>query len=237
MAPLHGALALTEVNDVAVRVADELNFDVARIDDEFLQIDLIAAEGPLRLAGRIADGRLQLLFGIHPAHPFSAATGRCLQHHRITELPGHSPRIVDVCGGLLGAGDHGNPNLFRQPASLCLRTERPNGLRGRADEHETLVRARSGKLGVFAQKTVTGVDRIGSVPPGGVENTVEAEIALARRRSSDVSSFVSQPNVECFPIGVRVHSDAADAELAKRAYQTDGNLAAIGDEDLAKQLA
>jgi hypothetical protein len=100
-----------------------------------------------------------------------------------------------------------------------------------------MVRACSGKFGVLAQETVTGVNCIDAMPAGGLENTINSEIAFARGRRSDMSGFISQANMKSLSIGVRVHGDAADAELAKCTYQTDCDLAAIGDEDLAKQSA
>src|SRR4029079_2258868 len=52
IAALDGALALAEMNDVAVLVAQNLNFHVARIGDEFLDEDAIVAERGLRLRPR-----------------------------------------------------------------------------------------------------------------------------------------------------------------------------------------
>ncbi len=52
VAALDRAFALAQMNDIAVLVAEHLNFDVARIDDEFLDEDAIVAEGRLRLGLR-----------------------------------------------------------------------------------------------------------------------------------------------------------------------------------------
>ena len=47
VAPLHRAVALEQVHDIAVRIAENLNLDVARALDEFLEIDFIVAESGL----------------------------------------------------------------------------------------------------------------------------------------------------------------------------------------------
>ena len=52
MAPLDRALALTQMNDVALRVAEDLELDVARLDDQPLQQQPRIAEGRLRLTSR-----------------------------------------------------------------------------------------------------------------------------------------------------------------------------------------
>ena len=44
IAALNGAFALAEMNDIAMLVAEHLDFDMARIDDEFLDEDAIVTE-------------------------------------------------------------------------------------------------------------------------------------------------------------------------------------------------
>ncbi len=43
--PLHGAVALEQVHEVAVRIAEDLHLHVACPLDELLQVDLVVAEG------------------------------------------------------------------------------------------------------------------------------------------------------------------------------------------------
>ena len=52
VAPLHGAVALEQVHEVAVRVAEHLHLDVARAAHQLLEIHLVVAEAGLRLAAR-----------------------------------------------------------------------------------------------------------------------------------------------------------------------------------------
>jgi hypothetical protein len=61
VAPLHRAVALEQVDQVAVAVAEELHLDVAGALDQLLQVDLVVAEGGLGLATALADLLLQLL--------------------------------------------------------------------------------------------------------------------------------------------------------------------------------
>src|SRR3546814_3719704 len=44
VAALDAALAFVEVEDIAVLVAEDLNLDVARVEDEFLDKDAVVAE-------------------------------------------------------------------------------------------------------------------------------------------------------------------------------------------------
>ena len=52
MAALHRAVALTEVDDVAVTVAEDLELDVARPREVLLDVDVAVAECRQRLAAR-----------------------------------------------------------------------------------------------------------------------------------------------------------------------------------------
>ena len=49
VATLHRAVALVEVHQVAVLVAEDLHFDVARAPHQLLEVDLVVAEGGFRL--------------------------------------------------------------------------------------------------------------------------------------------------------------------------------------------
>ena len=60
MPPLQRALALAQVNHVAVAVADQLDLDVARPLDQLLDVDLGVAEGALGLARRVAQRGFQI---------------------------------------------------------------------------------------------------------------------------------------------------------------------------------
>ena len=96
VAALDRAFALAEIDDVAVLVAEHLDLDMARIDDEFLDEDAVVAEGGrgFRLRPRKAFRHLAGRMG--DAHALAAAAGRRLDHHRIADLVGdlHGMRRV-----------------------------------------------------------------------------------------------------------------------------------------------
>jgi len=71
--PLDGTFAFPKVNHVSMAVAQYLNFDVPRLQDEFLQIDFAVLKGAQSLARSIADGRFESGFMIHSPHAFTAA--------------------------------------------------------------------------------------------------------------------------------------------------------------------
>ncbi len=63
MAALERAIALAEVDGVALAVAEHLEFDVARVAEIFLEIDGGVAERGLGLAARLLHQRFELSSG------------------------------------------------------------------------------------------------------------------------------------------------------------------------------
>src|SRR3989442_3043437 len=86
--PLDGALALVEVDDVALRVAQHLHLDVARADDRLLDVDPVVAEGGPGLGARGAQRALQLAGGVDEPHALAPAAAGGLQHDREADLAG-----------------------------------------------------------------------------------------------------------------------------------------------------
>ena len=88
VAALDGAFALAEIDDIAVLVAQHLDFDMARVDDEFFHEDAVVAERALGfgLGARKAFG--DFLAGLGDAHALAAAAGGGLENHRIADAVG-----------------------------------------------------------------------------------------------------------------------------------------------------
>src|SRR5687767_12724128 len=93
MASLDRAFALAEVDDAAVRVAEDLNLDVPRALEVLLEIHRRVAERALRFAARGLVLVLQLAGIPADAHAPSATARRSLENDRIAD------RARDV-GGL-----------------------------------------------------------------------------------------------------------------------------------------
>ena len=85
VAALHRAVALPEVDHVAVLVGQHLHLDVPRVLDVFLQVDVGVAEGGLGLGLGLLQGRLQGQVVHGHAHAAAAAAGRGLDQHRKAE--------------------------------------------------------------------------------------------------------------------------------------------------------
>src|SRR5262245_48288957 len=76
------------MNEVAVLVAEKLDFNVAGLGDELLDEDIRAAEGRKRFALSLLERGGELLFALHDAHPSAATPLGSFEDDRETEFRG-----------------------------------------------------------------------------------------------------------------------------------------------------
>ena len=88
--PLHRAVALEQVRDVAVAIADHLHLDVTRLVDQSLQIDLAAGETALGHRGRALHHTQQFLGRTRRQHADTAAASGWLDQHRVADFLGRA---------------------------------------------------------------------------------------------------------------------------------------------------
>src|SRR2546423_8441220 len=86
LAALYGAVALTQVHNVAVAVAHHLDFDVAGITDELLQVYTVVLEDRLGRVAYVLEGVGQLTFLPNDLHTAPTATRRGLQDNRVSHV-------------------------------------------------------------------------------------------------------------------------------------------------------
>ena len=117
MAALHGAIALVEVQDVAVLVAEDLHFDVLGAADEALEEDGVVAEGGGGFAARLFELAGEIGGLIDDAHAAAAAAEGGLDDQRDSRC---WPAIFAACLGLVtgcfGAGHARDAGLLREAA-------------------------------------------------------------------------------------------------------------------------
>ena len=120
VAPLDRALALAEVHDGAVVIAEHLELDVARVLDVFLDVDVADAEGRLGLALRRLERLAQLGGGADDAHAAAAAAGHRLDDHREAEVLGDLQRLLLAVDRAVAAGQDRHARLLHRAARARL---------------------------------------------------------------------------------------------------------------------
>ena len=73
-----------------------------------------------------------------------------------------------------------------------------------------------------------------TAPPRHAHDPVNAQVALGRRGRTDVIRLIRVAHVQRLAVRVRIDGHRADAHLATGAHHAQGNLAAVGNEDLVE---
>ena len=101
-------------------VAGDLNFEMARVENEFLEQHGAVAECRLGLGARTDDRSGKVAGTIDPAHAPPAPAGRCLDQHRKADARGGGGKTVDVLRVAVIAGNGRDPGGFGDPLRLDL---------------------------------------------------------------------------------------------------------------------
>src|SRR5438093_432 len=219
MTTLNGAVALEEMGDGPVEVAEELDLHVPRALDVALAEDAIVPECSLRLSPRGVETFVQLVVRAHHAHAAAAAAGRRLHHERKSDLVGL-------------AGRHNrNAGLHRDALRLELVYARTERIGRRPDPSQLRCADGLGEVGILGEEAVARVD------------SVRARVL---RRANVLFREEVAPDLDRLGGGARVqralvvggdHRYGFDAELAARTKHAQRDLAAVRDEKLPDHTA
>ena len=229
--PLHRALTLEEVDDIAVGVREDLNLDVPRPFDQPFDIERAVAERRGRLSPRRRD-RLQGLAVVpDDAHALAAAARRSLDEHRIAEA---SRGGEDALVGLIArriAGHDRDARGLHQRARADLRAHPFHHLCRRTDEDDAGLLARPRQVGALGEESIAGMDGVGLREGGCFHDRLHREIALRRRSGPNAHRPICHAHVQRAGVRVGVDRHALEPRLAAGAGDADRDFAAIGDED------
>ena len=143
-------------------------------------------------------------------------------------------RVIVGADRAVGAGHHGNAELLGRLLGLDLVAHQADVLGLRSDEMQIVLGEDFGEAGVFRQKAVAGMHRVRAGDLAGGQQRRHVEIAVLRRRRADADAFVGKPHMHGVGVGGGMHRDGADTEFLARAQNPQGNLAAIGYQDLVE---
>ena len=181
----------------------------------------------------IAQRGLQFGLAIDAAHAFAAAAGDGFEEHRIPVRAAELAGLVESHAVVRARRDRGS-GRHRGAARGGLRAHHAHGIGGRADENDAGILAGRGEIGVLAEEAVAGMDRLGAVFLGGVENPVDPQVAFGGRRGADVLRLVGHADVQRCAVGIGIDGHRSDAHFAQGADDADGDLAPVGDQYLAE---
>ena len=237
MAALDGAVALEQVHDVAVLVAQQLDFDVLRVFDVFLDEHRVVAEGFTCLALGALVFVNQLAFLADDTHAASAAAGRRLQHDGVADLGCDLQRFLLGLDGFFDTGDGRDVDGLRHDLGLDLVAEAVHHVAGRADELDAVRSAHVREVRVLRQEPVPRVDGVDALGLGQLDDLFHIQIRADRGLAlADQVRFVRLDAEERFLILLGIDRNGADPELFAGAEDTDGDLTAVCYQDALESL-
>jgi hypothetical protein len=190
MAALGRAIALEQMHQMAVLVAEDLHLDMARAIEVALQDEPAVAEGRFGLAPGALQGCRELRgFRDHP-HAAPAAARRGLDQHRIAESTRFLGEAALILRLAMIAGHGRDAGTRHHRFRIGLVADGADRGRARADEDDPGAAAGFGEIGILRQEPVTWMDRPCATRLGCLEHALDRQIAFARGSRPDQPRFV-----------------------------------------------
>ena len=223
------------MHHVAVRVGHDLQLDMARAVQVFLDIHRVVAEAGPGLGAGDAPGFLDLVRALGHLHAAAAAAGGSLDQHRIADPCGDRARLVQVRHHTVRARHQRYAERGHGGLGLDLVAHHADMRRRGTDEGHAVRLDLLGEAGVLRQEAVAGVDGVRPGDGGSRQDVGNVEIGIFRRRRADADAFIGQAHMHRLGVGGGMHRDGGNAEFAAGALDAKRDLAAIGDQDLLEQ--
>ena len=178
VAPLHGAVPVTQMDHIAVPVSQHLKFNMPGSQNQLLQIHLVVSEAGLgfRLGLRVSGG--QNLGVVAAADTPAAAAGTGLEQHRIAHGLRCGQGLFHRGNRTVGTGGYRHTGGPHQIAGGRLGAGFADRVAGGTDKGQPRSGAGVGKVGVFRQKSIAGVDAVASGSQGCSEQSGLVEITF-----------------------------------------------------------
>ncbi len=231
MTTLQRAVAVVEVDGVALAVGEYLDFHVTRIAEELFQIDHRVAEGGTGLgAGQL--GRLdQVFFLVHHAHAATTAAASGLDDHRVAHFTGDAQGFLLVFRQrAVGAGNHRYARFDHGVLGGHLVAHQADGVGFGADEGEARLFDLFGEIGILGEKAVAGVNGGGTGNLCRGDDRRNVQVGIGGKGRADADGFVRQGQVHQFAVGGGMHRDGLDAQLLAGSQDPQGDFTAVCDQ-------
>ena len=230
---LHGAVAFTQMDGLALAIGEELELDVAGILQIFFHVNHGIAEGGHGLCPGQGDGVEEGGLGVDDPHAPPAAPARGLDDDRVADLPGQlEGALLVLVQGAVGAGHARDAGGLHGADGGDLVAHEADGLGPGADEDETALLHPLGEVGVLRQEAIARMNGHRVRDFGGADDGGDVQIAARRGGGADADGLVRQQDVLEFAVGLGVDGDGLDSELTAGAQNAQRDFPSVGDEQL-----
>jgi hypothetical protein len=234
MTALHRTVTFTQVDDVAVCVAQDLKFDVPGTLQIFLDVHVsITESGECFGTGQMKGAGEVVRIGRH-AHPLPSTTSRGLDYYREAYLGGETERLVGILNRTRSARDDWDTDILHGASGGSFVAHDTDLLGGGAYKSDVGGDTGLGELSVLGQEAIAWMNSVSAcdLRCGNYARNVEVRFTCRRRPYTDV--VVGKANVQGLTVGFRVHGHGLHAQFTARPDDTQRYFAAIRYEDFLK---
>ncbi len=162
VATLKRTVTFKQVNRVAMAVGKDLNFDMARFDNQLFNQAMVIAKAAGGFAFAADQGILEVGCLFNGAHALAATTGRCLDQNRITDFVGLGSQKIGVLIFAVIAGDKRHTGLVHDFLGFGFGAHCTDRTCRWSDKDATGCFKRVGKTGIFRQEPIARMNCIGT---------------------------------------------------------------------------
>ncbi len=234
MPALQRAVALEEVDDIAVPVAEDLHLDVTRLRQIAFEKHRTVAEGGFGLPPCGLQRGAEILLPLDPAHAFAAAARPRLDQHRIADFPCPVGKKGCILLFAVVAGHDRYAGSFHESLGRVLETHGANCGRRRPDEYHACFCDSLREIGVLRQETIARMNGLCADASCRLNDRSARQIAFGGGRPPDPDRLVGERHVQRVSVSVGIDGDGADAEPSRGADDAAGDFTAIGNQELRK---
>ena len=230
---LDRAVALADVDHVAVAVGHDLDLHVATTLDQALQVDAVVPEGGASFALGVGVGRRDLVLGGGDAHASAAAAAFGLEQDGVSGALGHLDRLLGVAQDAVAPGDQGQARAPHGLLGRGLLAHQVHDVGRRSDEADAVLFAQGGEDRVFREKAPAWVDRAAAGLAGGLHQAIGPQVALAGTAGAHDHDLASL-QVVGVRVGGRGREHRGDTEIVAGPGDADRDLPSVGDKQPVK---
>ena len=165
---------------------------------------------------------------------FNGAVEACDGTHQAHDTLALTIHQIGVSLAFLVAGDNGHACRLHEAAGSGLGAEGAHGVAAGADKGEAGGGHGIGKGRIFGEKAVARMDGFAAVLQRNLDDLVPAQVGLGGGRRPDQRGGVGQRHMQAVGVGLRIDRHRTNPHLLAGADDADGNLAAVGNQELGK---
>ena len=235
VAALERAVALEQMDDIAVLVTQHLHLDVLGLDEELLNKDILVAERLLRLALDLREVDADILRAVTAAHAAAAAAPCRFEQHRVAVFLRQRDRVLRIGQRARRTGDGRHPTFVRNGLGGQLVAHLLKDFGRWADERDARLLAGAGERRILRQKAVSGMDRVHAAALGEVDDSGDVQIRCQRALVfADQVGLVRARAVQAVGIFLRIDGNRAQAQIIACAENAQRDLPTVGNQYLSE---